>query len=72
MPIIQVHSSEYEDHRMFYINTRWIKMFYQHPTGVSHIILGDGYSSDDYPVECIPVQESAGDIAKMFDMAEVV
>lgn len=57
--IIKLHSAEYEDHRLVYINTDLIKMFYQHEPDVTHIILGDGYPTDGFPVECVPVQETA-------------
>ena len=62
--ILKLHSAEHEDHRYFYVNADWIKMFYQYEKDVTHIILGDGYptNANEFPVECLPVQEPAEQI----------
>lgn len=58
MKIVLLHSAEFDDKRLIRINVNWIKMYYQHETGVTHVILGDGYQTDQFPVECIPVLET--------------
>lgn len=72
MPIMQLHSAEFDDNRILYINTHWVKWFYQHPSGVTHVILGDGYSigPDSFPVECVPVQEAPEQVLTLFAALE--
>ena len=71
MPIVQLHSAEFEDQRILYINTHWIKWFYKHESGVTHLIMGDGYAVDGFPVECVPVQEPPEDVVLLFNALEV-
>lgn len=63
--ILRLHSAEYEDNRLFYINEHWIKMYYKNDKNgkaVTNVILGDGYPQEGYPVECIPVTETPEEI----------
>lgn len=64
--IVKLRSAEYEDHRPIYINVDWIKWFIRFEkdpgTIVTNIIVGDGYATDDYPVEMVPVLETPEEI----------
>lgn len=64
MQIIKLRSAEFEDHRILRINVDWIKLYYLHETGVTHVIIGDGYQTDQFPVECVPVQDTPEEIDK--------
>ena len=67
--MLKLHSAEYEDHRVFRVSTKWIKMYYLHKPGVTNVILGDGYPTDEYPVECIPVTETPEYIDECYEAA---
>lgn len=56
--MLKLRSAEFDDHRPIRVNMRWVKFYYRHETGVTHLILGDGYQTDQFPVECIPVMET--------------
>lgn len=63
--IVKLHSAEFDDHRLIRFNVGWIKVYYLHEKGVTHVIMGDGYPNEGFPVECIPVQETPDQIDKL-------
>jgi hypothetical protein len=63
--VLKLKSAEFDDHREIRINADWVKMYYQHEAGITHVILGDGYPSDQFPVECIPVLETPDEIDRL-------
>lgn len=67
--ILKLRSSEFEDHRVIRVNSDWIKFYYQHEHGITHIVVGDGYQSDQFPIECVPVLESVEEIDSLLGIA---
>lgn len=69
---LTLRSAEFDDHRQIRVNIDWVKMYYLHEPGVTHVLLGDGYPTDQFPVECIPVIETPEAIDEMLPHPEVL
>lgn len=65
--ILHLHSAEYDDHRTIHVNTYWMKWWYLHEKGITHVIMGDGYPVEGFPVECVPVLETPEEIDQMWE-----
>lgn len=67
--ILHLHSAEYDDHRLIHVNSEWVKWWCLRETGITHVIVGDGYGTGptEYPVECIPVTETPDEIDRMWE-----
>lgn len=66
-PLLHLHSAEYDDHRIVTVNPLWVKWWVRYDDNTTHVIVGDGYSSNDYPVECLPVTEAPHEIEEQWE-----